>query len=534
MSNKINLPVSFFCFFLIFSLSAFFVSPRALASPYFPFSQISQGMVGLARTVFYGTEVESFSLEVLDVVEGRSIEESYFVVLVTDERVREMGGISQGMSGSPVFFEGQIAGALAYSWETKDNLIGVVTPIEAMLKLWEKDSSKGNPAAGVSPVPLFGGTTLVRGLGERSMAQIEEQFKAKGITTLPYYSRPLAEVPEMVELKPGSAIGVQLVSGDADIISVGTLTWREEDKFLALGHPFLHAGEVNYFLSSVYINFSSEGKDFPFKVGTPIRQEGVVRQDRAVGVAGRIGVVPPACQLDIRVEQGGESSSFSYKVVQGEDFLVDLIPQLVLDSLDRALDCQTSGSIKAILTFAGERFYLQDDFFWTSEVDIASLVMERIREVIRVVFKNPIEAVEVSSLEIDLQFYPSLQNAIIKTVDFPLEISRGEGFSGTVGFFLYRQGLQEFPLTLQLPSSFPLGEADLLVKPRVFAEQSPAPVLSTNLFAYLEQELSRLKEGGISFQVVPRGGTEEEVFTFYLPLPLMFQGQASQKVIVEE
>ncbi len=86
---------------------------------YFPFSQIKRGMKAVGKTVFYGTEVEDFQLEVMDVVEGKKVEESYFVVKVTDKKLEEMGGISAGMSGSPIFIRGKIAGALSYSWKPK-------------------------------------------------------------------------------------------------------------------------------------------------------------------------------------------------------------------------------------------------------------------------------------------------------------------------------------------------------------------------------------------------------------------------------
>jgi hypothetical protein len=139
-------------------------------------------MEGIGKSVFYGTRIENFAVEVLDVVIGKDINQSYIVVKVTDEKIKKMGGISAGMSGSPIFFSGKLAGALAYSWETKDNLIGVVTPIEAMLKLWE-NMPESSTVLQVAPSSVI----FTIGLSERAGKRLQEKasFFSRKIISLP-------------------------------------------------------------------------------------------------------------------------------------------------------------------------------------------------------------------------------------------------------------------------------------------------------------------------------------------------------------
>ncbi|MDI3542564.1 MAG: hypothetical protein PWP57_167, partial [Candidatus Atribacteria bacterium] len=355
-------------------------------------------MKAIGKTVFYGTKIEDFQLEVIDVVEGKKVEESYFVVRVIDKKLQEMGGISAGMSGSPVFIQGEIAGALSYSWETKDNLIGVVTPIEAMLSLWEKEAPQGEE---VTPSPLIpGSTVLISGWGERASEKITDKLK-KDFSLRKVFSTPLLSVggeETVVEdnsLQPGSAIGIQLVKGDAEVMSIGTLTFRDGDRILALGHPFLHRGKANYFLSSVYVNFSLQGLDLPFKVGKVIKEVGVVEEDRSAGVAGKIGVMPEVSEIKIKVRNGSKGErEYNFEVVREEDILVDMLPELVLDAMDRSIDSQIPGSANVKLNMEGENFSWQEEFFWISDSDIASVTSINLGEVFKIVLSNPCRKID--------------------------------------------------------------------------------------------------------------------------------------------
>lgn len=155
---------------MILALSSYALGEKI---SYFPFSALRKGMKATGKTVLYGTQVEEFSLEIVDVVRARDITDSYFVVLVTDEKIRRLGGILAGMSGSPVYVRGRIAGALSHSFETQDHLVGVVTPIEAMLKIWKEEEVLAPLEKGQESI------VLCFGFGSRAWERLSSEFQKK-------------------------------------------------------------------------------------------------------------------------------------------------------------------------------------------------------------------------------------------------------------------------------------------------------------------------------------------------------------------
>jgi len=514
---------------------------ESAAISYFPFSDIQRGMKAVGKTVFYGTKVEDFRLEVIDVVEGNKVEESYFVVKVVDKKLKEMGGISAGMSGSPVFIRGKIAGALSYSWETKDNLVGVVTPIEAMLSLWEKESIQEEETTSFALTP--GSTIFVVGLGERAIGEVANQlrkrFYLQEIFTIPRLSWGGTRASENYSLQPGSAIGIQLVRGDAEIMSIGTLTLRDGDRILALGHPFLHRGEANYFLSSVYVNFSLQGMDLPFKVGTVIEEVGIIDQDRSAGVAGKIGVMPEVSKIIIKVRNGGEEREYNFEVARDEDILVDILPGLVLDAMDRSIDSQAPGSANVKLKLEGEDFSWQEEYFWVSDTDIASTTSGGLGEVLKIVLRNPYREINLAQLDMEIDIASGVQHAWLISLDLPKVVERGEEAEGKINLFLWREGERVASFSFLVPADFLPGTAEITVRGKsdgnLGLDAGREGISFSPFFGdYLQQQLETVHSEGLIVEISSKAGSsppdERVYFTQWVSLPLILEGSSSQKV----
>ncbi len=512
----------------------FFFSPWVLGEgiPYFPFSALRKGMKAVGKTVLYGTQVEEFSLEIIDVVRAKDITESYFVVLVTDEKIRNLGGILAGMSGSPVYVRGKIAGALSHSFETQDHLVGVVTPIEAMLKIWREEEILAPLERGQESV------VLCLGFGSRAWENLRDNLREKyGLRRVLALPRLFSggEERKSVPLEPGSAIGVQLVTGDAEVVSIGTLTLRDRDRFLALGHPFLHRGKAQYFLSSVYVNFSLKGDEFPFKVGTPLEIVGVVEEDRSTGIAGRFGVFPKTAEVSVWVKEGATKREFHFSVVREEDILVDFLPELVLDAIDRTIDRQAPGSVDVKLRLEGHETHLEEEFFWVSEPDIATSVADAFRGILEVLLKNPYRTLEVERVRVDIEVFPEIQKGWIVSCDFPRIVKRGESVEGRVTIFLYRQGMRDVSLNLTLPPDFVPGEAEVVVRGRGGSgEEAQGNTFSLNFEEYVAQKLDTFRSDGVDLEVTARSGVPQKTTysRIHVFLPFVLEGSASTRVWV--
>jgi len=497
----------------------------------FPFSAIRKGMKATGKTVLLGTEVQEFSLEVIDVVQAKDITDSYFVVLVTDEKIRSLGGILAGMSGSPVYIRGKIAGALSHSFETQDHLVGVVTPIEAMLKIWKEEEVLAPLGKETSVVFCFG-------VGNRAWSRLRERLgETYALRKVLAFPRLFPEKSEKqaASLEPGSAIGVQLVTGDAEIVSVGTLTLRDGDRFLALGHPFLHRGKAQYFLSSVYVNFSLKGDEFPFKVGTPIEIVGVVEEDRSVGIAGRFGVFPKTTEVTIGVKEGTRRRDFHFSVVQEEDILVDFLPELLLDAIDRTIDRQSPGSVDLKFRVTGENLNLEDEFFWVSEPDIATFTSNTFRRILEAFLKNPYQPVNVENIALEVEVFPEIQRGWILSCDFPRIVKRGEIAAGKATVFLYRQGIRDVSLQVAVPSDFAPGEAEIVVRGRGGnSGESRKETFTADFQEYLNQKLDELRNDGVDLEILAKGSVPQKT-TYtrtHVFLPFVLEGDASSKVWV--
>jgi hypothetical protein len=489
-------------------------------------------MKAVGKTVLYGTRVEEFSLEVIDVVQAKDITDSYFVVLVTDDKIRNLGGILAGMSGSPVYIKGKIAGALSHSFETQDHLVGVVTPIEAMLKIWQEEEVLLPLQAGEKSV------IFLIGMGERAGNRLAERlggrYALRKVLSLPRLFSGGESGGKNVPLEAGSAIGVQLVTGDAEVVSIGTLTIRDGDRFLALGHPFLHRGRAQYFLSSVYVNFSLKGDEFPFKVGTPLGIVGVVEEDRSAGIAGRFGVLPETTEVTIGVKEGTKKREFHFSVVQDEDVLMDLLPDLVLDAIDRTIDRQSSGSVDVKLRVAGEDVNLKEEFFWVGEPDIASLTSDSVRRAFEAILRNPHRRVRLEEITLDIEVFSEIQRGWVISCDFPYLVKRGGVIEGKASIFLYRQGIRNVSLVFTLPPDFLPGEAEITVRGRGGEGEEGSKAFAPEFGEYLTQKIDEVRSDGVEVEILAKAESSKgTAYTkTHLFLPFVLEGSASAKTWV--
>ncbi|MGQ9902169.1 MAG: hypothetical protein ACUVR1_08165 [Fimbriimonadales bacterium] len=292
---------------------------RPMLRDVFPVSQLKPGMRGYGLTVFKGTRIERFEVEVVGVLENALYGYPLVMIMMRGGPITERGAmVIAGMSGSPIFIEGKIVGALAYGFGFPKEPVALVTPLEAMLtNLHPRAESqiaelrgghlirKPVRLAGVRYAGVYIGhepptmpnvawarplmtPIMVSGVSPRTMKYLEAVFKPYGLTPLMAPGGSTAkQVP--VRFEPGAAVGTPLATGDIDLTAIGTLTYRRGDYVLAFGHPFfglgavqmpMHAAEIVDVFSS-YLN--------SFKLGNRAQPLGAIYYDGAFAVAGRMG-----------------------------------------------------------------------------------------------------------------------------------------------------------------------------------------------------------------------------------------------------
>ena len=376
------------------------VAPFANGTPLFPLEDIRPGMKGTARTVFSGTEAEDFGVEVLGVIPGFPGPRQSAIIARLSGANAERTGVFAGMSGSPVFIDGKLVGAIAFSFPFSKEPIAGITPIKQMIDLFNKGSENENlkprepravsfsqlastewkpslpkpavssvslvsPVAANSPLmPLLGqqmtpiATPLVfSGISQDTLAMFTPQLVANGL--LPVSGAggaaaitPLAPSDEKT-FPVGSSISVQLVRGDYSLAAAGTVTLRDGDRIYAFGHPFLSLGTSDMPMTECSVVTVIPNVNNSFKLAVPGKMVGSISQDRASGIFGLLKQAPKMIPVKINLHTSRDKTeTYSYEIAN-DSFLTPLLLNITvfntITSSERALGDSTismKGEIK--------------------------------------------------------------------------------------------------------------------------------------------------------------------------------------------
>ena len=364
----------------------------------FPLEDLRPGMKGVARTVFSGSDTQEFGVEILGVLPGfPGPRQSAIIARLSGPNV-EKTGVFAGMSGSPVYIDNKIVGAIAFSFPFSKEPIAGITPIKQMIDLFNKGTENQNnrpkdprpvsfaqlasvdwkpslpkpaitgapflaPVSAGSPLmPLLGqqmtpiATPLVfSGISQESLGLFAPQLLANGLLPVSGIGgaaaiTPLAEVTEKT-FPPGSSISVQLVRGDYSLAAAGTVTLRDGDRIYAFGHPFLSLGASDMPMTESSVVTVIANAANSFKLAVPGRMVGSISQDRASGIYGLLRQAPKMIPVKVNLHTSRDrTETFSYEVAN-DSFLTPLLLNITvfntITSSERVLGEST-------ITVAGE------------------------------------------------------------------------------------------------------------------------------------------------------------------------------------
>lgn len=317
---------------LIFSFVVFFCSALMGADKFMQVSQIEPGMKGIGYTAFEHNKIESFGVEIIEVVYNYFPSRDIILVRLVGDRV-ERTGVVAGMSGSPIYIEGKLIGALAYRIGSfqKEPIAGI-TPIHEMLKIFDKEDKREQEAPFLNPNQNFLSDQYLNALNGQnfdllSVFKSELSSSSKNLQPIKtpllvsglhpaVYSRisgkfdhanfeimssgtVLTKTGQDDSLKPGEGVGGVIVNGSFDISAVGTVTYVDGNKVLAFGHPLFNSGPVNVPMAraNVITTLASLYASNKFAVSTDII--GNIRQDRSSGIMGILGETPPMIPVNV-------------------------------------------------------------------------------------------------------------------------------------------------------------------------------------------------------------------------------------------
>ena len=304
-----------------------------------PVSEIHAGMKGVAYTVFQGTKPESMGVEVLGVLRTANGPKGDVILVRLSGEKAEYTGVVAGMSGSPVYLNGKLAGALAFRiGEFSKEPIAGVTPIAEMLEINAMDRSSGssmrNTGAAVQiPTQTSGpgaegsaprnyanylkpieAPLVFSGFSQETLQRFGPQFAKEGIVpVMGVGSVSASKQPEPLE--PGSAISAILVRGDMDIAATCTVTYMDAQHLLACGHPLLQFGMVDLPMTKAEVLATLPSPLNAFKIVNATEPVGAFVQDRHTGIMGVFGQRPEMIPVTLNIHSGAASKQFHYEVL---------------------------------------------------------------------------------------------------------------------------------------------------------------------------------------------------------------------------
>ena len=325
-------------------LSSLIQAQTSKPSETIPVSEIHAGMHGVAYTVFQGTKPESMGVEVLGILRNANGPKGDIILVRLTGEKAEYTGVVAGMSGSPVYLDGRLAGALAFRiGEFSKEPIAGVTPIAEMLEINAMDRSPGSSTVNANAAVTAPSKTSGPGLGEtppdgpptrdfanylkpietplvfsgfsqEAMQRFAPQFAKAGIMpVLGVGSVSDSKQPEPLE--PGSAISAILVRGDMDIAATCTVTYMDAQHLLACGHPLLQFGMVDLPMTKAQVLATLPSPLNAFKIVNATEPVGAFVQDRHTGILGEFGKQPEMIPVTLNIRSGVANKQFHYEVL---------------------------------------------------------------------------------------------------------------------------------------------------------------------------------------------------------------------------
>ncbi len=453
----------------------------------YPLEQLRPGLRGVGLTVVSGREIEAFDVEIFGLMEGAGPVGPLVLVRVGGDVIERSGGIAAGMSGSPVYVDGKLVGAIGYGFEMTDHRIGLVTPAESMLALLAEvsaDEPPGNPdrapfdgpqghtlpqpiSAQVRPLKT---PVTVAGLGERALQHLKRAMETYDVTAVPggHSSKRPANAPR--PLQPGDAVGVQLVRGDIDVTAVGTVTAVDsEGNFVAFGHPFLRKGAVEFLATRAEVLRSIPSLSFPFKLAVPTEVIGRVARDRGAGISGEQGVAAQTVTLSVRTTDGDRrlQQAFSAEVVADESLLVSLLTVAALEGLDRGIDRIGAGTSSVELSLrSGDsaRDVHRTNMYYSSS-DVAALSLSDFASALRMLQSNAFINPDLQSVELVVHIQEARKTAQIERAEpSRSEVALGETIDVEVTLRPYRSDPIREVVRLHIPQEIGTGNVRVTVR----------------------------------------------------------------------
>ena len=317
-------------------------------------------------------------------------------------------------------------------------------------------------------------TLYLAGFGRSGSAYMEDKLSALGFKAgeMPAFGTPTpgAHVVYDAALAPGSAVGVAVSYGDFSVGATGTVTAVDGKRVLAFGHPFLHKGNVNYFMTDAKVVGTISGPTDGMKIASIGNIIGRINQDREAGVAGIIGAFPESVPMRVRVKDTslGYDRKFAAQIAYDEDFLPVLVPGIAYAAMGKTSDTigEATANLKfTIRTTAGEDGKIERSNMYYTASDVGQASVGELAQVMTLLCQNAEEEADVTSIDVDIEMESTRKTAsLISAVPEKPSAKPGETVNFRTTIKPFRREKEELLIPYHVPESQAPGVLSLDVR----------------------------------------------------------------------
>ena len=540
--------------FLIVVLIASIAPLKVSAMPeILPFDQLKSGMSGKAYTVVDGSgKIESFDVKIIGLTDEGKGSKRMIIAQASGELIQKTGGILSGMSGSPIYINGKLIGALAATIKDMDPYTFLITPIESMLELWtlpdpkaqvnyfktarvaEEENKSDEPEqeskddSTVEPVENI-----------EDAAQVEEVdalyisgFDASGIKFLQRelglknlqassITKPERGIQLDATLEPGSAVGVAIIYGDFSLGATGTVTAVDGKRLLAFGHSFTHSGNVNYFMTDASVIGSVSGA-----MGSGIKLAGMgriigrVNQDRESGIAGILGTFPAVVPISVTIHDNALNKEETYNatIAYNENLIPKLGAAVTYTAFNKMADSTAESTVEVdfnIKTNAVADGELTRKNMFYNTTDVGQVAILELMQALNLVCSNTKEESNIFGVDVNISFDAERRTAsIVSITPDKKRVKPGETVNLTVELQPYRKPVEKVTLPYTVPLTAQQGNLALEIHGGALVPVSQAManaglITADSNKSYEDKIKDFLKTGKNNQLVVEVGGLNE-------------------------
>lgn len=446
------------------------VASKKPAPEILPLSEVRPGMKGYGLSVFQGSKVEKFNVEVISVLPKYWGDKDIIMVRVTHP-VTDHALIIHGMSGSPIYFDGKLAGALSlgFSGLPKDPIAGI-TPIEYMLadkdQPWENEDAFLPPLPPESPFRYCRTPLMVSGIPPQAFPELKKFFEPLGFTVVAGGAGRMA-LDEDLAIEPGGSVGITLLSGDINFDGIGTVSYVHGKDVLVFGHMMFNGGQIELPMTTAWVHTVIADQSYSFKMASSAKTVGCMLKDRTTSCYGELGKAPPMAPLTVEVEnaQTNKKKTFNFEMARHPlytPYIVAQIPGYCVQLAEAGDSKDTTIEYSVHLKFEGFPVVELNDVYVSTPVGFSR--GGGFEETLFELIGNSFRKVRLERADVKMTIVHRRLGATIEGV-WPetRRVKPGESLKLTVHLRPYNKEAVKETIEVPIPAGMPDGEFEIAV-----------------------------------------------------------------------